>query len=73
MANPSDAKLASQTQLLFRGETLRGLLLNVYGWSQIGLYSFWAGVGLALAAFVVLGTLVFELVVARTPRGAPSG
>jgi hypothetical protein len=72
-ANPSNAKLASQTQLLFRGETLRGLLLNVYGWSQVALYAFWAGIGLAVAALVVLGALVFELVVARPGRGATSG
>lgn len=66
LANPSNAKLAAQAQLLFRGETLRGLLLNAYGWSQLAFYAFWAGVGLAVGAFVVLCALLFELFVART-------
>src|SRR5437016_6174256 len=35
-ANPTDTKLAGQVQTLFRGETLRGLLLNAYGWWTIG-------------------------------------
>lgn len=64
-ANPSNAKLAAQAQLLFRAETLRGLLLNAYGWSQVAFYAFWAGIGLAIAAFVVLCALLFELFVAK--------
>lgn len=39
LANPTDPKLAAQVQTLFRGETLRGLLLNAYGWWQIGQYA----------------------------------
>lgn len=35
-ANPSDTKLAGQVQTLFRGETLRGLLLNAYAFWQFG-------------------------------------
>ncbi|MDQ1395011.1 MAG: hypothetical protein QOG64_270, partial [Acidimicrobiaceae bacterium] len=31
-ANPTDTKLAAQAQSLFRGETLRGLLLYAWGW-----------------------------------------
>lgn len=34
--NPDDPKLQAQAQTLFRGETLRGLLLNVYGWWKMG-------------------------------------
>ena len=69
-ANPSDAKLAAQVQTLFRGETLRGLLLYAYGWSQVGLYAFYVGIGLAVATIAVLCALVFELVLAF--RGAPA-
>jgi hypothetical protein len=36
MANPKDAKLAAQKDTLFRGETLRGMLLNAYGFWKIG-------------------------------------
>jgi hypothetical protein len=60
-ANPTDTKLAAQVQTLFRGETLRGLLLNGYGWWQVGQYALYAAIGLLIAAIVVLGALVFEL------------
>ena len=60
-ANPDDQKIAGQVQTLFRGETLRGLLLNAYGWWTIGQYAFYAAIGLAVAAVVVALSLVFEL------------
>jgi hypothetical protein len=66
-ANPQDAKLAGQVQTLFRGETLRGLLLNAWGWSQVGMYAFYAAIGLSVAALAVFCALVFELLaMART-------
>lgn len=34
--NPDDPELQAQVQTLFRGETLRGLLLNAYGWWKMG-------------------------------------
>lgn len=67
-ANPSDTKLAGQVQTLFRGETLRGLLLNAYGWATVGVYAFYAAIGLAVASFAVLLAFLYELVVA--PRRA---
>ena len=60
-ANPTDTKLAGQVQTLFRGETLRGLLLNAYGWWTIGTYALYAAVGLALAAFAVVVALGLEV------------
>ena len=63
-ANPTDTKIAGQVQTLFRGETLRGLLLNAYGWWTIGTYALYAAIGLALAAFAVLGALAFEIFLA---------
>lgn len=60
-ANPTDTKLAGQAQTLFRGETLRGLLLNAYGWWTIGTYALYAAIGLAIASFVVLVALAFEV------------
>lgn len=47
---------------LIQGETLRGLLLNAYGWSQVGTYAFYAAIGLAVAAFAMLLAFLFELV-----------
>jgi hypothetical protein len=67
LANPQDQKLAAQANTLFRGETLRGLLLYAWGWSQVGLYAFYAAIVLTVATIVVFGTLVFELLVARRP------
>ena len=65
LANPKDTALAGQVQTLFRGETLRGLLLNAYGWWQVGQYAFYAAIGLTVAAIAVFLALVFELAVWR--------
>lgn len=54
-ANPNDPKLATQVQLLFRGETLRGLLLNAYAFWKIGQL---ARLG-SIAAFLVGGIMLF--------------
>jgi predicted outer membrane lipoprotein len=63
------ATLNGQRDTLFKGETLRSMLLNAYGWWTIGTYTTYAGIGLLLAAFGVLGALVFELVIAgRKPQ-----
>ena len=69
IANPTDQKMAGQVATLFKGETLRGLLLNAYGWWTIGTYAMYAAIGLALAAFAVLVALAFEIFLAiREPR-----
>lgn len=50
--NPDDQALAGQVQTLFRGETLRGLLLNAYAFwklgqiALIGAIAFWAMAGI---------------------------
>jgi hypothetical protein len=68
-ADPKNTVLANQVNTLFKGETLRGLLLYAWGWSQVALYAFFAAIGLTIAAIAVLATLVFEVVVApRTVR-----
>jgi hypothetical protein len=36
LANPKNAALAAQVETVFRGTTLRGMLLNAYGWWQMG-------------------------------------
>ena len=68
-ANPTDQKIAGQVATLFKGETLRGLLLNAYGWWTIGTYALYASIGLAFAAFAVCVALGFEIFLAiREPR-----
>ena len=54
---------------LFQGETLRGLLLNAWGWSQVASYVFYGGIVLSLAALATLAALVFEIFAAnRRPQ-----
>jgi len=63
------ATLNGQKATLFQGETLRSMLLNSYGWWTVGTYTTYAAYGVALAALVVLGALVFEFYVAyRKPE-----
>jgi hypothetical protein len=62
MAAPTNAKLAAQVETIFKGTTLRSMLLNAYGWSQIGLFAGYAAIGLLVAAIVVLGAFLFEIV-----------
>jgi hypothetical protein len=54
LQHPGDAKLAGQVQTLFRGETLRGLLLNAYAFWKIGQIALWA----AIAALVLAGVML---------------
>jgi hypothetical protein len=55
MIDPSNTALANQVELVFRGDTLRGLLLNAYAFGfmgQIALYG-------AIAAFVLALAMLF--------------
>jgi len=48
LANPSDTKLAGQVQTVFRGETLRGLLLNAYAFgamAKVAVIAAWTALG----------------------------
>jgi hypothetical protein len=69
LAQPNNAALAGQVQTVFRGETLRGLLLNAYGWWQIGQI-------MLIAAFAALGGALVMLILsglglAHLRRAAP--
>ncbi len=68
-ANPTDATMKAQVDTLFKGEMLRGTLLNSWGWWTMGVYSTYVGIGLLIAALAALSALVFELFVAgRKPE-----
>jgi hypothetical protein len=54
LAQPKNAALAAQVQTMFRGETLRGLLLNAYAFGTVGQIMLWA----AIAAFTGAGLLL---------------
>ena len=53
-ANPSDTKLAGTVQTMFRGETLRGLLLNAYAFDTMGAIAGIAAIAAFIAAAVML-------------------
>jgi hypothetical protein len=54
IAQPTNAKLATQVETVFKGETLRGLLLNAYAFGTVGMI---AGIA-AVVAFVGAGLLL---------------
>ena len=54
LAKPNDQKLAGTVAAMFKGETLRGLLLNAYAFGTMGTI---AGIA-ALAAFIAAGVML---------------
>jgi hypothetical protein len=60
-AAPTNTKLAGEVATIFKGTTLRSMLLNAYGWGQIGQFAGYAAIGLAVATFAVFGAFVFEV------------
>jgi hypothetical protein len=54
LANPSDQKLAAQADTVFKGTTLRGLLLNAYAFWQIGQLALIASIIAFVAGAIVL-------------------
>jgi hypothetical protein len=53
-ANPSNKTLASLEQTSFQGTTLRGLLLEAYGFSTIGSVMFWGSIACWCLAAIML-------------------
>src|SRR3984957_17182345 len=60
IAAPTNAKLVEEKATLFQGETLRGLLLNAWGWSLVGTIATLAGFLL-----IALGLILFLLPLAN--------
>ena len=54
LADPSNTGLANQVQLVFRGDTLRGLLLNAYAFGFIGVIALYGAIGMFVAALIML-------------------
>ncbi|GAA0630496.1 hypothetical protein GCM10009547_37810 [Sporichthya brevicatena] len=68
-ANPDDEALAAQVETTFRGETLRGLLLNAYAFGKMGTLALY-GAWVAFAGAAVFGALSI-LGFAHTRRVSP--
>src|SRR6202034_2223378 len=54
IAQPNNAKLAAQVQLMFRGTTLRSMLLNAYAFGTMGMIAGIAAIAAFIAAAVML-------------------
>src|SRR6516162_2930517 len=58
MAQPNNTKLAATVNTVFKGETLRSMLLNAYGWWKVAQITFIASiVAFAAGGLGLLGTL----------------
>jgi len=57
-ADPTNQKLANTANTLFKGETLRGLLLYAWGWSVVAAMAYWVGIAAVLGAVAVLAALI---------------
>lgn len=58
MADPRNAELAGQVATVFKGTTLRGMLLNAYGFWQLGQIA-WIGAIVSFAGALLLLVLSF--------------
>jgi len=54
LADPTNAQLQAQVNTLFKGETLRGLLLNAYAFWKLGQIALYAGIAAFAGAAVML-------------------
>jgi hypothetical protein len=73
-----NAELAQQRQTLFMGETLRGMLLQAWGWGTIGTIATIAGIALIGIGGILLAIPLLSLVAdrrrvtAKAPKRQPS-
>jgi hypothetical protein len=70
LANPNDQQLAAEVQTVFRGETLRGLLLNAYAFDTIARVALIAAIVAYLGAVLMAVLAVLGFVHARRVAGA---
>jgi len=47
------AELQGKADTLFKGETLRAILLNAFGWWTVGQITMWAGIGAVIAGLLL--------------------
>ena len=70
MKDPTNKELAQQRQTLFMGETLRGMLLNAWGWGTVGTVALVAGFALIGLGLLLLLVPLLALVAGRRRAGA---
>ena len=62
------AGLQGQRDTVFKGETLRAILLNAYGWWTVGQITMWAGIGAVIAGLFLSVLVAFGFRHARKMR-----
>lgn len=58
-SNPTDTALAGKVDTVFKGETLRGMLLNAYAFDSMATVALFAAYGTAIAGVVMLVLSLF--------------
>jgi hypothetical protein len=68
LAQPNNAKLAAEVSTVFKGETLRSMLLNAYGWWKVSQITYIASLAMfGLGGLALIGS-AFGFAAARRPR-----
>ena len=68
LAQPNNAKLAGVVATVFKGETLRSMLLNAYGWWKVSQITYIAAiVSFALGGLTLLAS-AFALTLGHRPE-----
>ena len=68
LAQPNNTKLAGEVATVFKGETLRSMLLNAYGWWKVSQITYIAAIAaFALGGLALIGSL-FALTLGRRPE-----
>ena len=68
MAQPNNAKLAGLVSTVFKGETLRSMLLNAYGWWKVSQITYIAAiVAFGLSGLALIGSVI-ALATGRKPK-----
>jgi hypothetical protein len=68
MAQPNNAKLAGLVATVFKGETLRSMLLNAYGWWKVSQITYIGSlIAFGLAGLTLIGSVI-ALATGRKPK-----
>ena len=68
MAHPTDTKLAAQVNTVFKGEALRSILLNAFGWWKVSQITFIASIVAFGLGGLTLNASLFGLTLGRHPE-----